>query len=166
VKIIQILSIYLVGFRRPKKNISSFFQPFLAAFFSLVNFGNTPFPVSAIFEQNYRIFSCFKNFAFFHQVQCIFKLLRSLSAENHQILHSLPVFCFSWLETRFQSVNALWKKSDSRVSSWISGGGAKTRSKIRKTTIYKRKSTKISFGVWKFMLVLLKKRLLLVPASL
>jgi len=83
VKIIQILSIYLVGFRRPKKLFHPFFSLFHNLFF-FDNFGNTPFPVSAIFEQNYRIFSCFKIVAFFHQVQCIFKLLRSLSAENHQ----------------------------------------------------------------------------------
>jgi len=69
----------------------------MSSFFCrLDSFGNNQFPISAIFEQNYRIFHVLKISLFFHQVQCIFKLLRSLSlsltAEHHQNLHSPRFF--------------------------------------------------------------------------
>jgi len=45
-------------------------------------------------------------------------------------------------------------------------GGRKLEVKSGRRQFTRGNPQKISFGVWKFMLVLLKKRLLLVPASL
>lgn len=151
-KIIQKLFIWLV--LEGQKNISSFFSL------------DTKFRKHAISYFSHfwtklsyvEFFSCFKNFAFFTK----FNVFLSYYAPSlflrrpNQILHSPR---FSRLGTWFQSVNALWKMHWSQIQEFQVGYARGQLEVKTEDDNLQEETNKIRFGVWKFMLVLLKNRL-------